>query len=121
MEQLNLLNNFVLEHKKPLTKNYNVYTAIKDMLYIQEILNMKNLFIIKYEEENEKPDIKINLKWLYIKYYSYLSNNKKLLTEIKKVVDKIISRYNKYFWIQQKDKKTIIYDLTTEGIINNEL
>jgi hypothetical protein len=107
MDTLNLLNKFSEEHKKPLTKNYNLYDAINEMLYIQDVLKMKNLFLVPPNLINNikddikydiKYDIKLNIKWLYICNYKHLTTDKEILKNIKELADKLISRYNKYFY-----------------------
>jgi hypothetical protein len=92
MDIIALLNKFIEEHKKPLTKNYNLDDAINEMLYIQDILKMKNLFLVL------RDDIKLNIQGISIRNYKHLSTDTKLLSEIKKLSIKLISRYNKYFY-----------------------
>jgi hypothetical protein len=109
MEILALLKIFIEQHKKPIDKNnYSLDEVIIDMYNIENLLNMDNLFYIS--NNGSKKDIKINKMWLYIKYYDHLSDDKKLLKEIKKETNKIIIRFHNYL-LNLKKNDQIEYDV----------
>jgi hypothetical protein len=113
MEYLNILKLFNEKYKKPLNKNYCLETAIIDMFELKEMLNMNNLFYASNtitKEGEQIKEITLNTMWLYLKNYTHLSDDKELLKQIKKEANKIIVKYNTYFYALKKNDK-IKYDV----------